>query len=98
MTDEGRRLRFFGVSRLAPEMAADRLCAPPRPGFVALGALVGGELVGVVECETIEGRPDTAELAVAVADDWQHRGVATLLIEHLVHAAREQGARTLEAD
>ncbi|WP_127356269.1 bifunctional acetate--CoA ligase family protein/GNAT family N-acetyltransferase [Actinacidiphila soli] len=98
MTDESRRLRFFGVSRLAPEMAADRLCVPPRPGFVALGALVGGELVGVVECETIEGRPDTAELAVAVADDWQHRGVATLLIEHLVHAAREQGARTLEAD
>ncbi|GAA1220818.1 bifunctional GNAT family N-acetyltransferase/acetate--CoA ligase family protein [Kitasatospora nipponensis] len=98
MSEESRRLRFFGASRRAPEQAADRLCGPPRPGFLALGALVGGELIGVVECDAVQGRPEAAELAVAVADDWQHRGVATLLIEHLVHAARAQGVRTLEAD
>ncbi|MDH6127306.1 bifunctional GNAT family N-acetyltransferase/acetate--CoA ligase family protein [Kitasatospora sp. GP82] len=98
MSDESRRLRFFGASRSAPQLAVDRLCAEPRPELLALGAWAGGELVGEADCETVQARPDTAELAVAVADDWHHRGVATLLLEHLIHAARENGIRTIEAD
>ncbi|SEL50655.1 GNAT family N-acetyltransferase [Streptacidiphilus jiangxiensis] len=100
MSPENQRLRFFGYSRRAPELTADRLCAGPRPGFVALGAFGpdGGRLVGVVECEAETDNPGRAELAVAVADDWHHRGVATLLIEHLVHAARAQGVTVLVAD
>ncbi|MCX4744761.1 GNAT family N-acetyltransferase [Kitasatospora sp. NBC_01287] len=98
MSEESRRQRFFGASRLAPKLAADRLCAPPRPGFLALGAWVDRELVGAVDYETIRDRPDAAEIALAVADRWQHHGVATLLLEHLLHTAREQGVRTIEAD
>ncbi|RAG86797.1 GNAT family N-acetyltransferase [Streptacidiphilus pinicola] len=100
MSPENQRLRFFGISRRAPELTADRLCTPPRPGFVALGAFEpdSGQLVGVVECETEADDPSRAELAVAVADDWHHRGVATLLIEHLVHAARAQDIHVLLAD
>jgi acyl-CoA synthetase (NDP forming)/GNAT superfamily N-acetyltransferase len=99
MSPENQRLRFFGYSRRAPELTADRLCARPRPGFVALGAFgPDGGLVGVVECEAEPENPGRAELAVAVADDWHHRGVATLLIEHLVHAARAQGVTVLVAD
>jgi acyl-CoA synthetase (NDP forming)/GNAT superfamily N-acetyltransferase len=98
MSEASRRQRFFGASRLGPGMAADRLCGPPRPGLLALGAWVDGTLVGEADCETTDGRSDTAELALAVADDWQHHGVGTLLVEHLVHAARERGVRALEAD
>ncbi|WP_037603620.1 bifunctional acetate--CoA ligase family protein/GNAT family N-acetyltransferase [Streptacidiphilus rugosus] len=100
MSPDNQRLRFFGISRRAPELTADRLCAPPRPGFVALGAFepAAGQLIGVVECEAEPENPGRAELAVAVADDWHHRGVATLLIEHLVHAARAQDIRVLVAD
>ncbi|WP_431682381.1 GNAT family N-acetyltransferase [Kitasatospora sp. KL5] len=98
MSEESRRLRFFGASRRAPLLAAERLCAPPRPGFLALGAWVGGELVGEADYETAPDRPGTAEIAVAVADAWHHRGVATLLVEHLLHAARERGVHTVEAD
>ncbi|MEY9875592.1 acyl-CoA synthetase (NDP forming)/GNAT superfamily N-acetyltransferase [Streptacidiphilus sp. MAP12-33] len=100
MSPENQRLRFFGISRRAPELTADRLCAGPRPGFVALGAFEpdAGQLIGVVECEAETADPSRAELAVAVADDWHHRGVATLLIEHLVHAARSQDVRVLVAD
>ncbi|PYC82645.1 GNAT family N-acetyltransferase [Streptomyces tateyamensis] len=98
MSDESRRQRFFGASRLAPQLAADRLCAPPRPGFLALGAWVDRELVGAADYETVCGRPDTAEIALAVADEWQRHGVATLLLEHLLHAAREQGVLAIEAD
>ena len=32
MSEESRRLRFFGASRRAPLIAAERLCAPRRPG------------------------------------------------------------------
>ncbi|WP_354637202.1 bifunctional GNAT family N-acetyltransferase/acetate--CoA ligase family protein [Kitasatospora camelliae] len=98
MSDVSRRMRFFGASRRAPELTADRLCGPPRPGFLALGAWVGGDLVGEADYESEPGHEDAAELAVAVADAWQHRGVGTLLIEHLVHAARERGIHTIEAD
>jgi acyl-CoA synthetase (NDP forming)/RimJ/RimL family protein N-acetyltransferase len=98
MSEESRRLRFFGASRRAPELAADRLCGPPRSGRLALGAWVGGELVGEADYERNEDHPDTAELALSVADAWHHRGVATLLLEHLVHAAREHGIATFEAD
>lgn len=69
----------------------------PR-GLLALGAWVDGELVGEVDCEPVQGRPESAELALAVADAWQHRGVGTLLVEHLVHAARERGVAVFEAD
>ncbi|MDH6144300.1 acyl-CoA synthetase (NDP forming)/GNAT superfamily N-acetyltransferase [Kitasatospora sp. GP30] len=98
MSEDSRRLRFFGTSRRAPQMTADRLCGPQRPEPLALGAWVDGELVGEADCEPAEDRPEAAELALAVADAWQHRGVGTLLIEHLVHAARERGVRRFEAD
>ncbi|MFF2750531.1 GNAT family N-acetyltransferase [Kitasatospora sp. NPDC058048] len=98
MSEESRRMRFFGVSRNAPRQAADRLCGPPRAGLLALGARAGEELVGEADCELLDGPPETAELALAVADRWHHRGVATLLLEHLVHAARAAGIRFFEAD
>ncbi|BFV60649.1 bifunctional GNAT family N-acetyltransferase/acetate--CoA ligase family protein [Kitasatospora sp. CMC57] len=98
MSEASRRMRFFGASRRAPGLAADRLCGPPRPGFLALGAWVDEELAGEADYESAGDGTDRAELAVAVADTWQHRGVGTLLIEHLLHAARQRGIRTIEAD
>ncbi|MFI8454710.1 GNAT family N-acetyltransferase [Kitasatospora sp. NPDC085464] len=98
MSEESRRMRFFGVSRNAPAQAADRLCGPSRTGVLALGAWAGDELVGEADCELLDEPSRTAELALAVADRWHHRGVATLLLEHLVHAARAAGIRFFEAD
>ncbi|MFJ5117206.1 GNAT family N-acetyltransferase [Kitasatospora sp. NPDC088548] len=98
MSEESRRMRFLGVSRNAPGQAADRLCGPPVTGLLALGAWTGEELVGEADCELLDDPPETAELALAVADRWHHRGVATLLLEHLVHAARAAGIRWFEAD
>ncbi|WP_395298220.1 GNAT family N-acetyltransferase [Kitasatospora hibisci] len=98
MSQDSLRMRFFGVSRNAPKQAADRLCGPPRAGLLALGAWAGDELIGEADCEPLDEPPETAELALAVADRWHHRGVATLLLEHLVHAARAAGVRFFEAD
>ncbi|MFD8749648.1 GNAT family N-acetyltransferase [Kitasatospora sp. NPDC059577] len=98
MSEESRRMRFFGVSRNAPAQAAARLCGAPRAGLLAFGAWAGEELIGEADCELLDDPPRTAELALAVADRWHHRGVATLLLEHLVHAARAAGVRFFEAD
>ncbi len=44
------------------------------------------------------GSSGAAEIAFAVADHAHHRGIATLLLEHLVSAARNSGIRIFTAD
>ena len=50
-----------------------------------------GEGVGVARFVRCASRPDTAEAAVTVIDDWQGRGVGTLLLDRLAERAREEG-------
>ncbi|MEW1653993.1 GNAT family N-acetyltransferase [Streptomyces sp. NPDC093707] len=97
MSADSLRNRFFVVSRRSGERAAERLCAPGGPGHRTLIALHGDRLIGVAEYETDDG-PTTGEIALAVADDFHHRGVGTLLLEHLVHTARENGVTAFTAD
>ncbi|MCF3143454.1 bifunctional acetate--CoA ligase family protein/GNAT family N-acetyltransferase [Streptomyces platensis] len=97
MSADNLRSRFFAVSRHSGEQAADRLCAPSDPGHRTLVAVHGDRLVGVAEYETVDD-PTSAEIALAVADDFHHRGVGTLLLEHLVHTARENGIAAFTAD
>ncbi|MFF1308866.1 GNAT family N-acetyltransferase [Streptomyces sp. NPDC058307] len=97
MSAESLRLRFFAVSRRSAAMATDRACAPPRPGYRALMAESQGQVIGLAEYE-VGGDAATAEISIAVADGLHHRGVGTLLIEHLVSAARADGITTFTAD
>jgi len=108
MSPENLRLRFFSLSRRSARLAADRACGPARPGYRALLAERQGRVIGLAEYETEDGRADqeseagagrkTAEVAVAVADGLHHRGVGTLLVEHLVSAARADGITAFTAD
>jgi phosphoglycerate kinase len=52
---------------------------------------ITGEGIGVARYIRSPVHPDAAELAVAVADDWQHHGVGTRLTETLAHRARQEG-------
>jgi ribosomal protein S18 acetylase RimI-like enzyme len=56
-------------------------------------ALSGDEVVAHGMCTAVAGRPDVAELAVVVADAWQHRGLGPLLARQLLTAARRRGVR-----
>jgi acyl-CoA synthetase (NDP forming)/GNAT superfamily N-acetyltransferase len=96
MSADNIYLRFFSVSLVGAKQAAHRICREPAAGHAALLAWLAGELVGVANYETA-GRRDTAEIAFAVADHAHHRGVATLLLEHLVSIARDRGVRTFTA-
>ena len=97
MSPEDAYLRFFGFSRTVAEAEAWRICRQPRPGRVALLALEGGEVVGVASYEVLDGQGTDhkeAEVAFAAADRMHHRGIATLLLEHLVWHARSHGVAT----
>ena len=90
MSPDNTYLRFFNLSRLAAETEAKRICRDSQPGRVALLALAAGKVVGCASYDTLSGPAGpgtTAEVAFAVADRMHHRGVATLLLEHLVSFA-----------
>ncbi|MFE0677221.1 GNAT family N-acetyltransferase [Streptomyces sp. NPDC058867] len=97
MSPENLRLRFFTAGRASAGPAADRACAADRPGRRALLAETAGRVIGIAEYDTA-GSAHSAELAVAVADGLHHRGVGTLLLEHLVSAARAEGITSFTAD
>ncbi|KAB1971838.1 GNAT family N-acetyltransferase, partial [Streptomyces triticiradicis] len=102
MAPENLRLRFFSASRRSAAMAADRACAPVRPGYRALLAETDGRVIGLAEYDTggEEGTAEdrSAEISIAVADGLHHRGVGTLLVEHLVSSARSEGITAFTAD
>ena len=90
-------LRFFSFSSTVADRVAEQLCRPGGPGRAALSAWLKDELVGVAVYEPTQ-EADVAEVALAVADDMHHRGVGTLLLEHLGSFARREGIRGFRAD
>ncbi|MGW5640416.1 bifunctional acetate--CoA ligase family protein/GNAT family N-acetyltransferase [Streptomyces sp. NPDC003832] len=97
MAPENLRMRFFTTSPASAGPAADRVCRADRPGRRALLAETAGSVIGLAEYDTA-GSAHSADLAVAVADGLHHRGVGTLLLEHLVSAARADGVTRFTAD
>jgi acyl-CoA synthetase (NDP forming)/GNAT superfamily N-acetyltransferase len=97
MSPENLYLRFFSMSPANAEREARRISRQPRPDAVALLAWLGDRLVGVASYEPT-GRPGFAEVAFAVPDDMHGKGIATLLLEHLVSVARDRGMRTFTAE
>jgi acyl-CoA synthetase (NDP forming)/RimJ/RimL family protein N-acetyltransferase len=97
LSPDNSYFRFFNLSSRAPDREAQRVCRPRGPDHVALLALLSGKLVGVASYEATE-KPGRAEIAFAVADDMHRRGVATLLLEHLVSLARQRNLTAFEAE
>ena len=103
MSPNNAYLRFFSLSRLAAEQEARRVTRAPGPDHAALLAVYDGQVVGLASYEVSRataGKPSprTAEIAFAVADTMHHRGIATLLLEHLVSLARASQLEALVAE
>jgi acyl-CoA synthetase (NDP forming)/GNAT superfamily N-acetyltransferase len=98
MSPDNSYMRFFNLSRLAAETEARRICREPRPGRVALLALLAGEVVGCASYAALAESGNVAEVAFAVADHMHHRGIATLLLEHLVSYARSHQITVFTAE
>jgi len=85
-SDRSIYLRFFSVNRRAAENYLDVLCRPASPDHHALLVELDSQVVAVAGFERVAA--DSAEFALLVADDFQHEGIGTLLLEQLAAVAR----------
>jgi len=95
-SDRSIYLRFFSVSRATAEDYLATLIRPSSRDRHALVACVRGKIVGAAAFERIGD--NSAEVALLVADDSQHEGIGTLLLEHLASIARHAGVRRFVAE
>ncbi|MBG0857166.1 GNAT family N-acetyltransferase [Streptomyces spinoverrucosus] len=65
---------------------------------LALVALAGDEIAGLVRYVRDPEDPEHAEVTFTIRDDHQSEGFGRLLLEHIAAAARARGIRVLEAD
>jgi RimJ/RimL family protein N-acetyltransferase len=99
MSDESVYRRFFGYKR-----------AHPHEEMQAMVDLGYEEAMGLVLCEPngeeivalcrYDLNPATrlAEIAFTVRDDWQHRGIGTLLLRRMTAIARARGVAGFQAE
>ncbi len=97
MSPDNIYLRFFSMSPHAADQEAVRVTREPDPDHGVLLAWLGDRLVGVASYEAT-GKPGVAEISFSVPDDMHKRGIATLLLEHLVSLARLRGLRAFTAE
>ena len=90
-------LRFFNISPKLADREARRVCRPADDAHCALLAWLGDELAGVGSFEPTS-ESGVAEISFAVADHLHGRGVASLLLDHLVSIARLRGLHAFTAD
>jgi GNAT superfamily N-acetyltransferase len=82
--------RFFFMHLKLSVAETERFTHVDYVDRLALVAEQGGRLVAVGRYERLPGTAD-AEVAFVVADDFQHQGIGTMLLEHLADAALNNG-------
>ena len=97
LSPDNMYLRFFSMSPAAAGQEARRVCREPDSDHEALLAWQDGRLAGVGSYE-LSGKPGVAEVAFAVPDDMHGRGIASVLLEHLVWQARQRGLAAFTAE
>ena len=85
-----------GVARMS-DAALEQLCSPDGAhdmAYVAIAPDGGGREIGI--SRYAGANPEQgAEISIAVADDWQHRGLGRRLLERLIEHARARGVTRL---
>jgi RimJ/RimL family protein N-acetyltransferase len=99
MTSESRYRRFMSYKKKLSERELDFFTHLDHDRHEAIGAidLKTGEGVGVARMHRSVSDPELAEAAVTIVDDWQGRGLGSLLLGRLTDRAGELGVRRFEA-
>jgi GNAT superfamily N-acetyltransferase len=99
LSPESRYRRFLAATPELTEEMISYLTTMDHHDHEAIAALdeKTGDGVGVARYVRNPGRPDTAEFAVTVIDEWQGRGLGTVLLEVLGARARAEGIRSFTA-
>lgn len=96
LSEESRALRFFSAgSDLGA--AARRSVDVDYADSYGIVATAGAEAVVVGHANYVRTGLDAAEIAFAIADSYQGRGLATILLAHLADAGQESGIETFTA-
>ena len=91
LSAQSRHRRFLQAMPRLPELMLQRLVDVDGHSHVAIVAEAGGEIAGIARFVALAGDPDTAEVAVTVADPFQGRGIGGLLLDALRSAAERAG-------
>lgn len=97
LSERDRYLRFFGSGTRVLDTITRRITREPDDTHAAIGAWLGGKLVGVAHYEVMLGTT-TAEVALVVDGTVQAHGLGTLLLEHLASTARGHGITRFVAE
>lgn len=103
LSPESIYLRFLDQRTALSDREAQRLANVDNRTHVALVAAheEGGEehIIGVARYAVVSpSEPDVAEAAIAVIDEFQGRGLGTILLQRLVDFARAHGIRAFAAN
>lgn len=99
LSDQSRYLRFMtSIKELPPKKLAlfTRIDYEQHLALIAT-VIPDGQEIQIGEARYAAGeRPSQCEFGVAVADDWQGKGVGALLMDALMGAARWRGFASIE--
>jgi acetate---CoA ligase (ADP-forming) len=95
LAPESRYMRFHGAGRT--DTVSRDYANADGDSRVALLARFGERVVAVAGYDRLN-EPGVAEVAFAVADDMQGRGLATGMLEQLAEVAGERGVRRFDAE
>ena len=95
-SDRSRYLRFFSSVPVASAVR-DEQRSIDSDRSLSLVAEVEDHLVAMADYDLMDDAGTVAEVAFIVHDDWQGRGLGTILLEHLARVASARGVRTFKA-
>src|SRR5919202_2374491 len=95
LAPQSRYRRFHGFGRT--DLPAHDAAHADGDARVTLIAGLGDRVVAVAGYDRLN-EPGVAEVAFAVADDMQRRGLATRMLEQLAEVAAERGVRRFDAE
>ena len=98
LSAQARRFRFLGQMRSPSEDLVERFTDIDyvnEVGFVAVTPDDGREKIVGVSRYSADESGLRCECAVTVSDEWQNKGLGTLLMKHLIEVARSRGIHSM---
>ena len=98
LSSEAKHFRFLGGVRELPPQELAGLCdidVKHSMAFVATVRRNGREMEIGVSRYAPNSKFDVREIAVTVADEWQHKGLGASLMKQLIQITRTQGIKQL---
>ncbi|MNQ59296.1 MULTISPECIES: GNAT family N-acetyltransferase [unclassified Pseudomonas] len=99
LSPESRHMRFLAQISEPSTSMLDQLMDTDNKQRMAYISLVheNGQLIEIGVSRYAATGEHECECAVTVADKWQHLGLGTLLMEHLIKTARKNGFRQMHS-